>query len=159
MRVHACVFFILPFLYVSPPPLFSLYPLDPLALSRTLSSHAPSPGLEARVDDIASRIPMAELPNLFSDVTVGVPSLNIPQYNWWSEALHGTRDHTHTLTHSHSTQWCSPLLVAVCVLIHMLMCAMPVMPPPDTSLGVSRCAYDRTKDLVRGGGARPVLTV
>jgi hypothetical protein len=45
--------------------------------------------LEARVEDIAGRVPMAELPNLFSDVTSGVPSLNIPQYNWWSEALHG----------------------------------------------------------------------
>ena len=46
-------------------------------------------GLEERVDDIANRIPLDELPNLFSDVTTGVPSLNIPQYNWWSEALHG----------------------------------------------------------------------
>ena len=39
--------------------------------------------------DIATRVPLAELPNLFSDITTGVPSLNIPQYNWWSEALHG----------------------------------------------------------------------
>lgn len=62
----------------------------PFLLTSPLT-HPPSPDLETRVNDIASRIPMAELPNLFSDVTVGVPSLNIPQYNWWSEALHGTR--------------------------------------------------------------------
>ena len=60
--------------------------LAPLKGTKACDHTAP---LEERVDDIAERVPMAELANLFSDVTTGVPSLNIPQYNWWSEALHG----------------------------------------------------------------------
>jgi hypothetical protein len=49
----------------------------------------PTKSLEDRVTDIVKRVPDDELAGLYSDVSNGVPSLGIPFYNWWSEALHG----------------------------------------------------------------------
>jgi len=44
---------------------------------------------EKRLDDLISRIPADEIVGLFDNTGKGVPSLNIPAYQWWSEALHG----------------------------------------------------------------------
>ena len=44
---------------------------------------------EARVADLVSRIDASEIVGLFSNGARGVKSLNIPPYQWWSEALHG----------------------------------------------------------------------
>jgi hypothetical protein len=49
----------------------------------------PTKSLEDRVTDIVKRVPDDELAGLYSDVSNGVPTLGIPFYNWWSEALHG----------------------------------------------------------------------
>ena len=40
---------------------------------------------EARVADLVSRILPSEVVGLFSNGAAGVPSLNIPSYQWWSE--------------------------------------------------------------------------
>jgi beta-glucosidase-like glycosyl hydrolase len=45
--------------------------------------------LDARIGSLISQIPKDELAALFIDKALGIPSLNIPPYNWWSEALHG----------------------------------------------------------------------
>ena len=45
--------------------------------------------LDTRVSDLVSRIPAGDVVGLFSNGAKGVPSLNIPAYQWWSEALHG----------------------------------------------------------------------
>lgn len=42
-----------------------------------------------RAQDLVSRIPDDEKWGLFGNGATGVPSLNIPPYQWWSEALHG----------------------------------------------------------------------
>lgn len=45
--------------------------------------------LEDRVKNLVSRIPANRVVGLFSNGAAGVPELNIPKYQWWSEALHG----------------------------------------------------------------------
>ena len=73
-----------------PPP--ALYPhTRPCELVPLQGTPACDPSLdaEARIKDLIARIPAAERPNLFSYKATGVPSLNIPFYNWGSEALHG----------------------------------------------------------------------
>jgi len=45
--------------------------------------------LDERVADLVSRIPAKDVVGLFSNGAKGVPELNIPKYQWWSEALHG----------------------------------------------------------------------
>ena len=74
------------------PGLLRPYPLTlPCALPPLRGTPAcdPAEDAEARIADLIDRIPAAELRNLVSDQADGVPSLNIPYYNWWSEALHG----------------------------------------------------------------------
>eukprot|EP01051_Picozoa_sp_SAG22_P033369 SAG22_NODE_14580_length_371_cov_0.573529_1_plen_123_part_11 len=60
--------------------------MEPLKSSTVCDTSAPH---EARIASLIKQVPRAELPGLFSDQAAGVPSLNIPFYNWWSEALHG----------------------------------------------------------------------
>ena len=63
---------------------------DPLKSSTTCNHTA---DIEARLNDLISKIPIEDVAALFSDGTrvhqVGVPKLGVPPYNWWSEALHG----------------------------------------------------------------------
>ncbi len=86
---------------------------------------------EERVEDIAGRVPLAELPNLFSDVTSGVPSLNIPQYNWWSEGPCTLRAAPCACLLVMKMTWVTRVLW-----LHVWAAALH---------GVSRCAYDRTR--------------
>mmetsp|Transcript_18126 Transcript_18126/g.43550 ORF Transcript_18126/g.43550 Transcript_18126/m.43550 type:complete len:739 (+) Transcript_18126:71-2287(+) len=48
-----------------------------------------SKSLDERVADLVSRIPEKDVVGLFANGASGVPELNIPAYQWWSEALHG----------------------------------------------------------------------
>eukprot|EP01062_Namystynia_karyoxenos_P073291 TRINITY_DN70101_c0_g1_i1.p1 TRINITY_DN70101_c0_g1~~TRINITY_DN70101_c0_g1_i1.p1 ORF type:complete len:908 (+),score=307.11 TRINITY_DN70101_c0_g1_i1:79-2724(+) len=45
--------------------------------------------MDERVADLVSRIPANRIVGLFVNGASGVPELNIPAYQWWSEALHG----------------------------------------------------------------------
>ena len=45
--------------------------------------------LEDRVASLVANLTLAEKVVLFADDAFGVPRLNIPDYEWWSEALHG----------------------------------------------------------------------
>jgi beta-glucosidase len=49
----------------------------------------PSLPIEQRVDDLASRMTTDEKASQFSSTSAAIPRLQIPAYNWWSEALHG----------------------------------------------------------------------
>jgi beta-glucosidase-like glycosyl hydrolase len=42
-----------------------------------------------RVTDLISRIPLEEKIRQFSNNAAGIPTLQLPPYEWWSEALHG----------------------------------------------------------------------
>jgi hypothetical protein len=45
--------------------------------------------LQVRVQNIIDNIPQNEVFGLFNTQSGGVGALNIPSYQWWSEALHG----------------------------------------------------------------------
>lgn len=49
----------------------------------------PAQPTEARVQDLVSRLTLAEKASLMQNTTAGVARLGIPKYDWWNEALHG----------------------------------------------------------------------
>lgn len=49
----------------------------------------PSKPLEARVDDLVSRMTLAEKISQMQNNAPAIARLGIPEYDWWNEALHG----------------------------------------------------------------------
>ncbi|HVY75713.1 MAG TPA: glycoside hydrolase family 3 C-terminal domain-containing protein [Puia sp.] len=49
----------------------------------------PSLPLDARVDDLVGRMTLQEKVSQLLNGSPAIPRLQIPEYNWWSEALHG----------------------------------------------------------------------
>jgi hypothetical protein len=49
----------------------------------------PALPVDRRVDDLVSRMTVEEKSTQFSSTSPAIPRLQIPAYNWWSEALHG----------------------------------------------------------------------
>jgi beta-glucosidase len=49
----------------------------------------PALPVDQRVDDLVSRMTVEEKAAQFSSTAPAIPRLQIPAYNWWSEALHG----------------------------------------------------------------------
>lgn len=45
--------------------------------------------IEARVTDLVGRLTLEEKIGFLGSKAIGVSRLGIPDYNWWSEALHG----------------------------------------------------------------------
>ena len=45
--------------------------------------------IDERVDDLISRMNIEEKASQMMDAASALPKLNVPQYGWWSEALHG----------------------------------------------------------------------
>lgn len=45
--------------------------------------------LDARVDALIDAMTLEEKVSQLIDVSVGIPRLSIPRYNWWNECLHG----------------------------------------------------------------------
>ncbi len=76
-------------------PLRALLPTVVAAFVFTLMVHAadlyrdPAQPIEARVQDLVSRLTLAEKATLMKNTTPGVPRLGIPKYDWWNESLHG----------------------------------------------------------------------
>jgi beta-glucosidase len=44
---------------------------------------------EARVEDLVSRMTLEEKISQMFNTAVAIPRLNVPEYNWWNECLHG----------------------------------------------------------------------
>jgi len=55
----------------------------------------PAQPQEARIQDLVARMTLEEKASLMRNTTPGVPRLGIPQYDWWSEALHGVANAGH----------------------------------------------------------------
>lgn len=49
----------------------------------------PELSFETRADDLLSRMTLDEKASLMLDATPAIPRLGIPEWRWWSEALHG----------------------------------------------------------------------
>ncbi|WP_345212473.1 glycoside hydrolase family 3 N-terminal domain-containing protein [Mucilaginibacter gynuensis] len=49
----------------------------------------PALPIDTRVNDLISRLTLAEKASLLGYRSAAVPRLNIPAYNWWNEGLHG----------------------------------------------------------------------
>ncbi len=49
----------------------------------------PALPIDQRVDDLVSRMTIEEKATQFSSTSAAIPRLQVPAYNWWSEALHG----------------------------------------------------------------------
>jgi beta-glucosidase len=49
----------------------------------------PSKALDARVDDLISRMTLEEKASQLVNQARAIPRLQVPAYDWWSEALHG----------------------------------------------------------------------
>lgn len=49
----------------------------------------PALPLQQRVDDLVSRMTLEEKVSQMQNHAVGIPRLDVPEYDWWSEALHG----------------------------------------------------------------------
>ena len=45
--------------------------------------------LEERIEDLISRLTVEEKVSQLSNTSEAIPALDIPDYNWWNEALHG----------------------------------------------------------------------
>ncbi len=64
------------------------------AVAQTASSSAapyqnPSLSIDARVDDLISRMTLEEKASQLVNQARAIPRLQVPAYDWWSEALHG----------------------------------------------------------------------
>jgi beta-glucosidase len=53
----------------------------------------PAQPLEKRVDDLVSRMTLEEKASQLVNTTRAIPRLGVPEYNLWSEALHGVANH------------------------------------------------------------------
>lgn len=49
----------------------------------------PALSFEERADDLLSRLTLEEKASLMMDASPAIPRLGIPEWHWWSEALHG----------------------------------------------------------------------
>ena len=49
----------------------------------------PQLSAEERAEDLLGRLTLEEKTKLMMDVSPAIPRLGIPEFHWWSEALHG----------------------------------------------------------------------
>ena len=59
------------------------------AAAQTLPYQNPQLSAEQRADDLLKRLTLDEKVKLMMDQSPEIPRLGIPQFEWWSEALHG----------------------------------------------------------------------
>ena len=57
----------------------------------------PDLNIEDRIDNLMSLLTVEEKVGLMMNKNVSIDSLNIPSYNWWSEACHGVRQDGYTV--------------------------------------------------------------
>ena len=71
--------------------MFTLLAVASLTVSRAQQMPFQDPTLpvEQRVDDLMQRLTLEEKTKLMMNSSPAIPRLGIPQFDWWSEALHG----------------------------------------------------------------------
>ena len=70
---------------------FAPFPADAQqqAATQALPYMNPALPLEQRVDDLISRMTLEEKVSQMRDHAPAIPRLDVPQYDWWNEGLHG----------------------------------------------------------------------
>ena len=69
---------------------FVLFPLLPLAAQSDKALYLdPSRPIDARVDDLIGRMTLEQKAQQLVNQSRAIPELEVPGYDWWSEALHG----------------------------------------------------------------------
>jgi beta-glucosidase len=63
--------------------------VPPVSNLASLPFRNPSLSIDARVNDLVSRLTLEEKVSQMVHTAAAVPRLGIPAYNWWSEGLHG----------------------------------------------------------------------
>ena len=58
-------------------------------MAQTLPYQNPNLSAEQRAEDLLGRLTLEEKTKLMMDTSPAIPRLGIPQFQWWSEALHG----------------------------------------------------------------------
>ena len=70
--------------------LFSLLIIGISSVSaQMLPYQNPQLSAEERAEDLLGRLTLEEKTKLMMDVSPAIPRLGIPEFHWWSEALHG----------------------------------------------------------------------
>jgi len=69
--------------------IFSVFSLPLLSQGNMLPFQDPSKSIEDRVNDLVSRMTLEEKIGQLRYDALAVPRLGVPDYNWWSECLHG----------------------------------------------------------------------
>ena len=59
------------------------------ALTAQVPAHVPAPDTERRVDSLVGQMTLEEKVSQMQNHAVAIPRLNVPEYDWWSEGLHG----------------------------------------------------------------------
>ncbi len=69
--------------------LFLIYSRLTAQTARTPDYSDPSQPIEARVNDLVGKMTLEEKASQLVNQARAIPRLQVPAYNWWSEALHG----------------------------------------------------------------------
>ena len=59
------------------------------ALVAQVPAHVPTPEVERRVSALVGKMTLEEKVSQMQNHAVAIPRLNVPEYDWWSEGLHG----------------------------------------------------------------------
>lgn len=60
-----------------------------LTLAAQIPAHVPTPDTERRVDLLVGKMTLEEKVSQMQNHAVAIPRLDVPEYDWWSEGLHG----------------------------------------------------------------------
>ena len=81
----------------------------------------PDKPMDARIDDLISRMSLAEKAGQLVNAAVAIPRLNIPAYNYWSECLHGVARNGHATVFPQAigmaSTWDQPLIYQIGLVI------------------------------------------
>ena len=81
----------------------------------------PSQPMDARIDDLISRMSLAEKAGQLVNAAVAIPRLNVPAYNYWSECLHGVARNGHATVFPQAigmaSTWDQPLIYQIGLVI------------------------------------------
>ena len=68
---------------------FSLAAGLTLTLPAQVPAHVPTPETQRRVDELVGKMTLEEKVSQMQNHSVAIPRLDVPEYDWWSEGLHG----------------------------------------------------------------------